>query len=206
MVDFNELDNLYDDIDVAGPDEYVDSNVNDVLPEGQYTFVVKEFDINRDKENKPHKTPGLNLRRIDVVEGDKAGKPVFFQRIWATPYKREEAIVSQLGDFIRALHGAVAWNGMKEAMTLVQQAQDQGITFKAKGIWEAFDSDYYESQGGNLLNSKSSEAKLLRKKATIRYAKNFKKAPSGKVLPEVVGPSGKVLTARFVINNFIPKK
>lgn len=206
MVDFNELDNLYDDIDVASPEEYVDSNANDTLPEGTYTFVVKEFDINRDKEQKPHKTPGINLRRIDVVEGEKAGKPVFFQRIWATPYKREGVIVSQLGDFIRALHGPVEWAGMKDALALVQKAKDQGITFKAKGIWEAYDGDYFESQGGNLLNPKSEEAKLLRKKSTVRYAKNFRKAPSGKVLPEVVGPSGKTLPARFVINNFIPKK
>lgn len=205
------LDDLGLDIDitVSGPEDYAD-NTPAPLPMGTYEFLVREWELDT-----KGKTPCVVLKRIEVTgDNPQAGRTIGFVRVYPTPFMRkdrngEEKKVSQLADFCRSLdavEGVMAVNGgFGEVARFLNRAIDEKITFRASVTWEAFDQDYYDAQAE--LRSiakgdyKSPEAKALRKEATLKGKKGF---ADGK--PTQIGPSGKSLDARAVINNFFEKR
>lgn len=202
MTSLSELENLSVDVEVAPPAEYVDSG-NSLLPEGMYDLSIEAWDVSRNREtNQPDgKAFVLTLK---VVGGEYDGRQARNIRVWTTTYERNGARASQLGDLIRAIDDTAEWHTLADAGALIQKAADQGLTFRAKLKWDAFDLAFYEDRGGKGMVNKSPEQKELRKQASVSGMANFRQAPDGTYLPEVEGPSGNMLEARLSLDRFVP--
>ena len=203
MTTLSELDNLDVDVEVAPPEEYIDSSMAQLVPEGMYDLSITEWDVTRDRETKQPDGKGFILH-CKVVGGEQDGKTVRNLRVWTATYFRNGVKVSGLGDLIRGLDDQAEWTTLSEAGAVLQRAQDQGLTFRAKLSWEAFDNDWFTDKGGKALDRKSQQAKDLRKSCTIKGMGNFRQAPDGTFLPEVEGPSGNMLEARLGIDRVVP--
>lgn len=209
-IDLNDLD-LNVDISVADPEEYAD-NARPIFPMGAHSFVITNFDLDRDQDGKPKVTqksglPIVLLKALKAVDGEGEGRYLSFQRIYTTTYNRKnregkDVKVSQLGDLIRAIDKTAATTTVKDALDFLERARDMGLTFRAKVNWEAFDKDHYDAlcRERGITDSYSAEAKQARKEATLSGAKGF---PNG---PTAIGPSGRTLTAQARLTDFYPSK
>ena len=204
MTTLSELDNITtEDIEVAPPAEYIDSSVTRPVPEGMYDLQITEWEPSRNRETKQPDGKAFVLN-CKVVGGEQDGKFVRNLRIWTATYERNGVRVSGLGDLIRAIDDTAEWKTLADAGAILAKAQDQGTTFRAKLVWEAFDLDWYRDQGGDNLPNKSPEQKDLRKQATIKGMSKFRQAPDGTFLPEVEGPSGNMIEARISVDRYVP--
>lgn len=203
MTSLSELDNLVtDDIEVAPPSEYVDSNMS-ILPEGMYDFQITDWEPSRNRETKQPDGKAFVLT-VKVVGGEQDGKIARNLRIWTATYLRNGARASGAGDLVRALDDTAEWKTYQDAAEIITKAVDTGATFRCKVSWEAFDLDWYRDNGGDTLEKKSPEEKALRKQATTKGMANFRQAPDGTFLPETEGPSGNMLEARLSIDRYVP--
>lgn len=76
-----------------------------------------------------------------IADGPHAGYTVRFARVSAKPFKRGNAMVSQAGDYLRAVYGT---NGPRpqtpqEQMDAIRATQSQ--SFQAEVDWEAYDKE-----------------------------------------------------------------
>jgi hypothetical protein len=202
ITSLSELENLNVDVEVAPPAEYVDSG-NTLIPEGMYDLAITEWEPSTNRETKQPDGKAFVLS-VRVVGGDQDGRTARNIRVWTTTYERNGAKASQLGDLIRAIDDSAEWSTYAEAAQILQRAMDQGLTFRAKLKWEAFDLDWYRDQGGDTLTPKSKEQKDLRKQASVSGMANFRQAPDGTFLPEATGPSGNAIEARISLDRFVP--
>lgn len=92
--------------------------------------------------------PVLALGVVEIVEGLGEGvtrKVGLFQDIDTNPYERDGKEVSQLGDLARAL-GLPNYSGIREALNLLNEAQQSGATFGATLDWESgFDKAFVDA-------------------------------------------------------------
>lgn len=200
--------NLDVDISVASPDDYAD-NTTPVFPMGTFNFRLIDLDLDRDRATGQVKLtksgfPTILLKSIRVADGEHEGKTLTYQRVYSTKYQRtnregKKVEVSQLGDLIRAIDTTATWSTIGDALNLLRRAKDMNLTFRASVNWEAFDTDYYNRlvQERNITQLFGPEDKQARKEATLSGRKHFSTGS-----PNVIGPSGKALTARPVLSNF----
>lgn len=203
MLNLAELDNLNLDIATAPPEEYVDNSLPFVLPEGTYNFVITDVEPSRDRTTKIPDGKAFVLT-LEVADGDYEGREVRNMRVWTTTYLRNGVKVSGLGDLIRAIDDTARWSTLADAASILSKACDQRTIFRSRVIWEAFDADWYEDQGGQNLVPKSPEQKELRKAATVKGMANFRQTPTGVILPVAIGPSGNEIEARVAFSSFYP--
>ena len=215
--DIADLD-LDVDISVASPEDYADS-IPPPVPMDSYTFRVLDFGLDRDRTTgKIRKSkaglPTLVLKSIEIAEGPLTGRKVGWQRYSFKPFKREESgaevMVSQAADLVRGIDKTVDLSSgtpieiVERALETVQRAKDLGNTFRGRANYEGFDRDYFETQalarGVNTNDYVSAEAKKLRKESTLSGKKGF---PTGHT---AIGPSGKPIQARVIVNNIYPQK
>lgn len=203
MTTATELDNLATDIDVAGPESYVDGGP-ELLPESTYNLILKEYEVGRDRDTGEFRGY-INLRRLQVSGGEYDGRWVNDIRVFATPYLRRGVKVSMLGDLLRGIDDQAVWSGLEGAEDLLRRAIDQQIPIRVKLTWEAYDRNGFEQEGGLRMVRKSPEEKELRKRATVKYMRNFPQLPDGSHKSTVPGPlSGEMLEARLSIDTVIP--
>ncbi len=92
--------------------------------------------------------PVLSIGVVEIVEGLGDGitrKLGLFADIDTNPYEREGKEVSQLGDLARAL-GLPNYTGIREALTLLTEAQQTGATFGATLDWESgYDKQFVDA-------------------------------------------------------------
>lgn len=74
-----------------------------------------------------------------IVGPTDEGKVIRFTRISAKPFKRGQATVSQIGDFLRAIHGAAAPRPRTPQEVAEAVAATSGATFQVDLDWEAYD-------------------------------------------------------------------
>lgn len=203
MLNLAELDNLNLDIATAPPEEYVDNSIPFVLPEGTYNFVITDVEPSRDRTTKIPDGKAFVLT-LQVADGDYEGREVRNMRVWTTTYLRNGVKVSGLGDLIRSIDDSARWTTLADAASILSKACDQRTIFRSRVVWEAFDADWYEDQGGQNLVPKSPEQKELRKAATVKGMANFRQTPTGVVLPVAIGPSGNEIEARVAFASFYP--
>ena len=197
------LDDL--NIDVASPETYKDGG-SQPLPKGEYRLRLNEWRIARNKAGEiinPQK-PIVELVDCEVAEGPFTGRKVMYQRVFTSTWERDGVTVSGFGDLIRAIDVTANWQG-KEGFTILDQARDQGRTFKVKLDWEVTDMDHQDSLlgGRNIKDLPKDEAKLIRKQATIKGMKKFPQRADGSYDNVVKGPSGAMLEAKAVIVDFV---
>lgn len=190
-------------------------------PEGSYTLRLVDVDIDKDQAGQPKysKTddgkqyPILLVKQVEIVEGQYAGRKIYpFQRVYSKPFLRDTATGKQaasgLGDMIRAF-GKFTYKGIARqaepgvpcALELVKQFHETGTTFTGRLRWTAYDKAKAEEVRGN-----GGDFKAIQAAAVIKGMKNFPLMSNGGHVPEVVGPSGDVLTARVEISTFVPSK
>lgn len=207
------------DISVASPEDYADSTPPPI-PQDSYTFRVVAFDLDRDRTTKKVRMskaglPTLVLQTIEVAEGPLAGRKVGWQRYSFKPFDRDTAgggkeKVSQVADLIRGIDRTVdlSQGSAKEIVELtldtLTRAKDQGLTFRARAHYEGFDKEWFEqqaqAQGISTNDYVSADARKLRKEASLTGKKGFPSGATG------IGPSGKAIQARVVVNNIYPQK
>jgi hypothetical protein len=94
------------------------------------------------------KYPVLQIGVVEIVDGLGEGitrKVGLFQEINTSSYEREGKNVSQLGDFARAL-GLSNFSGVKEALLLLEEAQQNGATFGGTLDWvSGYDKAFVEA-------------------------------------------------------------
>lgn len=199
-----DLNNLAADVNVSGPQDYVDNAGPGLLPEGWYTVELKGYEVVTDPETGEFKK-AINMTELKVVSPDEfAGRSIRNLRIFTTTFERKGAIVSMLGDFLRGIDDTAEWQGLSGACELLQKAIDRNIPIRVKFVWEAFDWEGYRDEGGTNMVKKSPEEKELRKKATVKRMQNFPQNPDGTYRSSVVGPiSGESLEARLSVGQII---
>jgi hypothetical protein len=207
------LDNLnlqMDDDLSLDPGDYADPLPFAPPPDGTYTLRLLDVDLDVDQngEVKGQKDgekfyPTVIIKSVEIADGELAGRKVFpFARVYTKPFMRKTAAgekpASSIADMVRAFDAQANFRGVKEALTLLKQYQEQGTPFKARLRWEA-----YDSQHAKALQAQGLDRKACSKACSIKGMKHF--APDGKggYLPEVIGPSGETLEARLGIAQFI---
>lgn len=200
----SDLNSLAADVNVSGPEDYVDNAGPGLLPEGWYTVELKGYDVVTDPNTGEFKN-AINLTELKVVQPDEfAGRTARNIRIFTTTFQRQGAVVSMLGDFLRGIDDRAEWNGLSGACQLLDKAIDQNTPIRIKLNWEAFDWQGYRDEGGPNLTKKSPEEKDLRKRATVKRMENFPQNPDGSRRSNVIGPlSGENLEARLVVDRVI---
>lgn len=198
-----DLQDVNVDIDVAGPEDYVDNTGPGLLPEGFYNLILKEYVVDRDPVTDEFRG-SITLRRLEVADGPHQGRFVNDLRIWTTPFERNGVKVSQLGDLLRGI-AKERWSGLQGACDLLDRAIDQQIPIRVKLKWEAYDRKGFEQEGGLRLVRKSPEEKALRKRCTVSGMRKFPQLPDGSYRDTVEGPvSGESIQARLVIDRVEP--
>jgi len=207
----SEVMNLQDDIfegEVAGVEEYADQTGFTLIPEGNYKIKINKYSVDRDKDGmiRNPKAPTFVLEEIEVVEGDLAGRKAFFIRVRSNSYERQPGVkASELGDLMRAIDSTFDWeNRITLADEQIAKAVAQGIVFKARLRWSAFDSAHWNSNDGSQLDKP--EQKALGKECRLSGMKNFPKDSKGIAVPEWVGPSGETIAARIEIAQYYPSR
>lgn len=200
-MDLSILENLHTDIAVAPPEDYADSSSPNLIPEGTYDLFLKSVEPIFDKDDKSL-FKGFNFQ-AEVADGEYQGRSTGRLSAWSTPYERNGILVSQLGDFIRAIDSSAAWSTAADAARIIQMAIERKMPVRLKLGWEAFDAAYFEEKGGKAMKVKSPEQKLLRKECTIKGMTKFPKNPDGTYRAEIEGENGDILEARLAINNFV---
>jgi hypothetical protein len=206
---YDQLQNVPDDaVSVASPSEYVDGGIG-LIPEATYDFVIKDFEPVFGDDGTFKKR--LSLKSLEIVgvpdEDLKKflGRKVSNLTVFTTTYQRSGITVSGLGDLVRGADDKAEWKSLKDAVDLLQEAADRNTPIQIKVVWGAYDSKGFEAAGGKMLVDKSPEQKELRKKATVKGMRNFRKMPDDTYAPEVPGPlSGEMLEARLEIDRVIP--
>jgi hypothetical protein len=194
------------DIDVAGPEDYVDNVGPGLLPEGWYTVTLKDYTVNRDPVTGEFQG-SITLNRLQVVDGECAGRYANDLRVWTTVYERKGIRVSGLGDILRGIDKTASWAGLEGAEALLDKAIDQQLPIRIKLNWEAYDRKAFEDKGGNRMVKKSPEQKALRKECTVKYMRNFPQFPDGSRNPQVKSPvSDNTLEARLSIDTVEPSR
>jgi hypothetical protein len=205
-VELNDLD-LNVDIAVAGPDDYIDSNVSVPLPIGTYSLRLLDWGTEPAKQS--GKPPVIVLKQVEVAEGAQEGKRLSFQRVYATPFDRKNPITGEterasgLADLIRSIDKSFDTKNMNmgDVKAFLDRAVDDRTTFKAKVDREGFDTDYFKSQaelqGIPKGDYKSPAAKTLNAACTLKGKKFF--AESAVATNPV---SGNKVEARNRITNF----
>lgn len=207
---YDKLQNVNDeDVAVAKPSEYVDGGIG-LIPEATYDLVIKDFEPVFDEDGTFRKRISLkSLEIVGVPDEDLKkflGRKVSNLSIFTTTYLRNAVQVSGLGDLIRGIDDTREWRSLKDAVDVIQEAVDKQTPVQIKLIWGAFDNTGFKSLGGDTLVKKSPEEKELRKKATVKGMRNFRKLPDDSYIPEVAGPiSGEMLEARLEIDRVIPQ-
>jgi hypothetical protein len=194
------------DIEVAGPEDYVDGGP-DLLPEGTYDLLLKEYEIGKDRED-PTKFKGyVRIRRAVVTGGDQDGRYVNNLTIWATTYLRKGVKVSGLGDFCRGIDDTAnpTADGLDGVANLLDRAIDQMLPVRVKLTWQAWDRTGWEQQGGAMLTKGTPEYKELRKRCTVKGMRNFPMLPDGSHRTSIAGPiSNETLEAELTIDSVTP--
>jgi hypothetical protein len=198
MIDINELEQLQTDISVAPPDTYIGAEVANAstLPEGYYTLAIANAESSRDRNDQPDGKAFVVT--FEIMDGPYAGRLLREQRIWTKTFQRKGTTVSMLGDFLRGIDKTATWSSLADAARIIAQAEANRTPIRAKLQWEAFDYDTFKAEGGPELSRE--DAKLLRKKLTVRGMRNFDKAPDGSTLPRVTFTNGMQVEARVVLD------
>ena len=151
-----------DDLDVALDNDSYQDQANPAPPAaGDYLLRLSADSIRpslyRGGENKGQpvlrnvdgkKYPVLTLGVTEIIDGLGEGvtrKVATFTDINTFTYERDGENVSQLGDLARAL-GLPNYNGINEALLLLEEAQQQGATLGANLDWESgYDKEFVEA-------------------------------------------------------------
>lgn len=202
----SDLAHLNVDIDVAGPQDYVDNAGPGLLPEGTYNLHLVEYEVGLDPVTGDFRNY-INMRRMRVADGDFQNRYADNLRVWTTPFQRNGIRVSMLGDFLRGIDSGREWSGLDGAADVLNYAIDQKVPIRIKLIWEAFDRAGFEQLGGLRLQRKSPEEKALRKQCTVKGMKLFPQLPDGSFRPTTISAiTGEVLEARLSIDRVYPSK
>lgn len=207
--------NIADDVEVGGNTEgYIDQLPPSPVPEDNY--VLKIDGLTQDiKDGTPVLTDGkypvLLAAKFVVVEPTDLENRIAasFVRLATKPFERVPGrLASPLADVTRAFDVAKTWSTLTDGLAFLKEAVELGRTFRARVVWEAFDTDYYNQQidalGGKSSVSKD-QMREISKKSTIRGMRRFQQDANGKYLPIVVNPnSGNTLNARSKISQYFP--
>lgn len=203
MVDINDLDAIPPlDIEVAPPEEYVSGSLPNLVPAGYYNLCITDWGWSRNRQTNEIDGKAAVLQLV-VADGEHEGTAIRNIRVWTATFDRKGKRASGLGDLINAIDDHARWTNLQEATAILNKAMDERTIFRLRLDWEAFDMDFFNEQGGATMLRKSPEEKELRKKATVKGMANFKLAADGSYLPEVEGPSGAILEARYTIASFV---
>jgi hypothetical protein len=151
-----------DDLDVAlDNDTYQDQANPAPVAAGDYMFRLSAGSIRPalyrggEKKGQPlfrtvngQSYPILSLGVVEIVDGLGDGvtrKVGLFQDIHTFNYERDGKNVSQIGDLARSI-GLGNYQGINEALLLLEEAQQSGATFAAQLDWESgFDKEFVEA-------------------------------------------------------------
>lgn len=206
---YDQLANVPDEgVAVASPSEYIDGGIG-LIPEATYDFLIKDFEpVFKDDGTFAKRVSLKSLEIVGVPDEDLKkylGRKVSNLTVFTTTYQRASTTVSGLGDLIRGVDDKREWKSLKDAVDIIQEASDRNTPVQIKVVWGAYDAKGFEAAGGKAMIEKSPEQKELRKKASVKGMRNFRKLPDETYAPEVPGPlSGEMLEARLEIDRVIP--
>ncbi len=194
---------------VADPEQYPDTEEFTLLPDGTYNLKLLDAKVDVDPDTgevRNRKFPKF-IATIKVLGGDFDGRQAFYVPIATTIRERDGLKTSQLGDLIHAIDPTFHMGGsITRAQKFLQQAVSDGLPFRAKTAWFAFDMDYFNEMGGPTLPNGSDELKDLRKTCAVRGMKRFPINGNGKRDSEITGPSGATLRAKVTLDRIYSKK
>lgn len=223
-VDLGAL-NLADDLEVGAygienPDDYQDQTAPPPPTEGNYSLVVTDFGTaNEFGKQTPliedGKWPVFAIKAVEILEPEEVKRTVRLnQNIKSKPFTRGGAkgdtAASQLQDLIRSFDAKRAFKGiagegngeLPTAVDLLKEFVETRVTLRARGLWKAYDKTYadqaIDAAGGRDNISKEDFGKIINK-ATIKGMKKFPRSSKGTYIPEIAGPSGEILKAKFVL-------
>lgn len=222
--------NLADDLEVGAfgvedPNTYQDPTAVAPPREGRYLLRITEF--NQAKEfgsDKPlivdGKWPVFEIREIEIVEPTEIARKVRLnQKVRTKPFSRAgangESLVSEFADLLRAYDVSRAWKGLTgdgdgslpTGLQLLKEFMETGATLRGRGQWRAYDKTYADAAiaaAGGENNVSKEEMGRINGKASIRGMKKFPTTSKGGYIPEVKGPSGDIIRAKFIIAQFFP--
>jgi hypothetical protein len=206
--------NLTDDLNIGNNDTYQDALPPAPPKEGNYRLRINKMSLAKGKDGQLTLQQGTHpvvvLEDVVIVEPvELEGKSaVRFERVYIKPYQRAGQNADNLTDIVRAHSIEATYSGWKEGLQVLQSLAEQGASFRAQIVWEAFDNEGYTAEvdalGGRDSVDKDTE-KRLRKEYTIKGMKKFKQNPDGTFAPIVVHPvTGNTLEAKARISRFYP--
>lgn len=208
VLTINDIEELNDDVfegAVAAPDEYVDPAGPRPLDEGTYDARIIKIAKDGDDEGnwRDPRYPAIQVD-FEIASGEKMGRKANFikvsSRLWMRKKGTIESKSSELGDLIRAFDPRFEWQQITQALRFLLEQQDRGVVGKFRFGWKAFDSEYFNMQGGPSMTDGTPEKRDLYKKAGIKGQRHFDADGT------VIGPSGKQLKARLILLQAVPAK
>lgn len=167
--------------------------------------------------------PVLEITEIEIVRpAELARKVRINQKVKTKPFKRagaagepEKPNASELADLLASFDATRPWQGVAgegngtypTGLALLKEFMETGAIARGRGLWKAFDMAYrdaaFAAAGGEQNLSREEIGKIMQK-ASIKGMKRFPQNSKGGYIPEVLGPSGDKLRAKFAISRFYP--
>jgi hypothetical protein len=207
--------NIADDLEVGGNTEgYVDQLPPAPPPEDNYVLRIDGLKQD-EKDGNPvladGRYPVLLANRYVIVEPTdlENRSAASFVRIATKPFERVPGKkVSPIADITRAFDVSRTWTSLTDGLAILKEMVETGRTLRARIVWEAFDTEYYNQQldalGGKASASKE-QIREVSNKSTVRGMRKFTPDGNGGYLPIVVNPhSGNTLNARTRITQYFP--
>lgn len=186
----------------------------------QATVFGSQTEAAYDKDDQGRQWPVFEITEVEILRPSELARKVRMnQKIKTRPFARQgaagESLASEFADLLRSFDAQRAWsgivgdgsNGVPSGLTLLKEFMETGATAKGRGQWRAYDKTYADNAiaalGGDANVSKEDRGRIIQK-ASIRGMSKFPQNSKGGHIPEVLGPSGEKLNAKFVIARFYP--
>lgn len=218
MEDFDIQDDMHVD-----PETYKDRKTGPIPPApGNYVVKATNYGYKKDKAgnivkwrdtNGDPTYPVIRINTVEITDPFEFGRKVtVFQDVPSYPMKREDTLVSQTADLLRAIDATVATGNTGETLKALTERLDGGLEFKARLDYVGYDGKYAakliaEAGGKDALDKKA--LNKLYDQAKVKGYRNIQKdnAKRGKAtLPAHMwaGPSGDVLEVSPTLTVFYP--
>lgn len=208
--------NMHDDQFDFNPSQYQDQGAA-ILPDpGEY--VVRATSVSRKKDRKTSepvmqdgKYPVLTLNRIEIVEPeDDNAQYAVFADVPSKPFGRAISKTQKVGaskalDLVRAIDVNLTTEveGFDHAIDVAEAALNAGQTFRAKLGYKVVDMDQVKLELAQIDENDKEEARKVWNRNTY-YTKAFKRQDGKGYNATITTPQNKTLTAKLVIDSFVP--
>lgn len=128
--------------------------------------------------------PVLSLMAVEIVEPFECGRKLqnLWKDIYTKPFQRDGRFGSGLLDFIRSYDQTRVIGSVEEGLRLVEEFTAQGLTFRGRLDWTAYDGDYAQEEiqkaGGAAVLSKEA-LNAIYDAAKVRSMFKFPRRPDG---------------------------